>query len=74
LNLIFSLKIKERIPIDYENYVHENSNLDKIIMTPPFLPNPDFVNEVEYSKSYGKINEGFNNFRFKSNIKSYFIL
>lgn len=66
LNLIFSLKVSERMPIDYSRYVKENSNFDKIIMPPPFLPNPDFANEVENSKSLEKINENFNNFRFKS--------
>lgn len=79
MNLIFSIKITERFPNDYQRYSQENSNFDKIILTPPFLPNPDFANEVENSKSLGKINENFNNFRFKSikehltKLKAFFI-
>jgi hypothetical protein len=60
------MKTTEKIRIDNLKYDLQSSNFDKIIMTPPFLPNPDFSNEVENKKSFEKINENFNNFRFQS--------
>lgn len=67
LKIIITSKITESISNDNQKNNHD-INFDKMIMTPPFLPRPDFLNEVDNQKLEGKFNENFNNFRFKSMI------
>jgi len=63
------LKIRDKSSFDNNKYNSEKINFDKIIIPPPFLPNPDFAIDVENENNHNYINKNdkliYDNFRFK---------
>lgn len=61
------MKITQKFPLGNLRDNPDNQDYYKLIIPPPFIPNPDFINEPYINKSFGKNNQNiYNNFRFKN--------
>ena len=65
------MKITQKSLFETENDKRERLNFDKIILTPPFLPNPDFGHESKNNLGSAPSTNSnlYDNFRFKSKLK-----
>jgi len=73
--MCISVKIKQKFSYGNLRDNQENQDYYKVIMPPPFLPNPDFINESNILNSFEKNNqEIYDNFRFKTISKIYYII